>query len=203
VEVRVVAAAWLDARTATDRHQGTAAEVETFRYRSVDELLEQDRGEPPLLLALDGVEDPHNVGAIIRSADGAGAHGVILPVHRGAPVTAAVARVSAGAVEHVAIAQVVNLSRALERLKARGLWVYGLDVAGSVAFDAADYGRPVVIVAGAEGKGLSRLVRDHCDVRITIPLAGRVESLNVSVAASLALFAARRSRQVACDAARI
>lgn len=203
VLVRFVPGAWLNARTATDRHQGTAAEVEGFRYRAVDELLEEDRGEAPFLLALDGIEDPHNLGAIIRSADGAGVHGVILPAHRGAPVTPAVARVSAGAVEHVAIAQVVNLSRALEDLKSRGLWVYGLDVTGDLAFDAADYARPVVIVAGAEGKGLSRLVREHCDVRVTIPLAGRVDSLNVSVATSLALFAARRARQGARSAARI
>jgi 23S rRNA (guanosine2251-2'-O)-methyltransferase len=203
VEVRLVPAAWLAARAATDRHQGAAAEVEGFRYRAVDELLEGDRGEPPLLLALDGIEDPHNLGAIVRSADGAGVHGIILPAHRSATVTPAVARVSAGAVEHVPIAQVVNLPRTLEALKSRGLWVYGLDVTGDTVFDAADYDRPVVIVAGAEGKGLSRLVRERCDVRVIIPLAGQVESLNVSVATSLALFAARRARQLARSGARI
>jgi 23S rRNA (guanosine2251-2'-O)-methyltransferase len=189
----------LTARAGTDRHQGAVAETKPFVYTALPDLLAGGRGgapdEPLLLLALDGVEDPQNLGAILRSADGAGVHGVLLPEHRAAGITAAVARASAGAVDHVPVARVVNLPRALDQLKAAGVWVYGLDAVGAERYDRADYDRPVVVVAGAEGKGLSRLVSERCDLLLRIPLHGRVASLNVSVAASLALFAARSSRQ--------
>jgi 23S rRNA (guanosine2251-2'-O)-methyltransferase len=188
----------LTARAGSDRHQGAVAETKPFVYTALPDLLTAARGEPAeplLLLALDGVEDPQNLGAILRSADGAGVHGVLLPEHRAAGITAAVARASAGAVDHVPVARVVNLPRALDQLKAAGIWVYGLDAAGAEPYDRADYDRPVVVVAGAEGKGLSRLVRERCDLLLRIPLHGRVASLNVSVAASLALFAARGARQ--------
>jgi len=148
------------------------------------------------LLVLDGIEDPHNLGAILRSADAAGVHGVVLPERRAAPVTPVVGRASAGAVDYVRIAQVGNLTRALETLKERRIWIYGLDMDGEQEFDAPDYGAPVAIVAGAEGRGLGRLVKEQCDVVVRIPLAGHVESLNVSVATSLALFAVRRSRDI-------
>ncbi|HVG97791.1 MAG TPA: 23S rRNA (guanosine(2251)-2'-O)-methyltransferase RlmB, partial [Chloroflexota bacterium] len=186
--------ALLTARAGTDRHQGAVAESRPFVYAALPDLLGAAGDEPLLLLALDGVEDPQNLGAILRSADGAGVHGVILPEHRAAGITGAVARASAGAADHVPVARVVNLPRALDQLKAAGVWVYGLDAAGAEAYDRADYARPVVLVAGAEGKGLSRLVGERCDLLLRIPLHGRVASLNVSVAASLALFAARAAR---------
>ncbi len=185
-----------------ERHQGAIAETAPFRYYSLDELLAiaKEHAEPPLLLALDGVEDPHNLGAILRSAEAAGVHGVILPKRRAAHVTPAVARTSAGAADYLPIAQVVNLTRALQRLKQAGLWVYGLDAAGAVPFDQADYRHAVVLVAGAEGQGLHRLVREQCDELVSIPMYGHVASLNVSVAASLAIFAARRLRASALTA---
>jgi len=165
---------------------------------TLEELLSraESQEEPPFLLVLDGVEDPHNLGAILRTADAAGVHGVVLPERRASPVTPAVGRASAGAVDHVRVAQVGNVTRALETLKQRRIWVYGLDMDGDRDYDALDYNAPVAIVAGAEGRGLGRLVRERCDVVVRIPLAGHVESLNVSVAASLALFAVRRSRDI-------
>jgi 23S rRNA (guanosine2251-2'-O)-methyltransferase len=185
-------------RARSDRHQGALAEVRPFRYLTLDEVVAHagSQDEAPFLLALDGVEDPHNLGAILRTADAAGVHGLILPDRRAAPVTPVVGRASAGAVDHVRIAQVGNLTRALETLKERRIWVYGLDMDGDQDYDAPDYSGPVAVVAGAEGRGLGRLVREHCDVVVRIPLAGHVESLNVSVATSLALFAVRRSRDI-------
>ncbi|MGH2355277.1 MAG: 23S rRNA (guanosine(2251)-2'-O)-methyltransferase RlmB [Chloroflexota bacterium] len=192
--IEFVPADVLDARVGPARHQGAVAEVRPFHYVTLEELLAGDRGEPPYLLLLDGIEDPQNLGTILRSADAAGVHGVVLPERRAAPVSPAVARASAGAVDHVAVARVVNLVRTIETLKAAGVWVYGLDPAGAEAFDTADYARPVALVAGAEGTGLSRLVRERCDVLLSIPMQGHVASLNVAVATSLALFAARRAR---------
>jgi 23S rRNA (guanosine2251-2'-O)-methyltransferase len=184
----------LEARAGTPRHQGAVAETRPFSYVALADLLAPDRGEAPLLLVLDGVEDPQNLGAILRSADGAGAHGVVLPERRAAGVTAAAARASAGAADHVPVARAVNLPRALDALKEAGLWVYGLDPAGTEAYDRADYARPLALVVGAEGKGLSRLVRERCDLLLRVPLHGHVASLNAAVAASLALFAARSAR---------
>lgn len=186
----------LEVRAQLASHQGAIAEIKPFRYLTLDELLEgaEKRDEAPFFLVLDGVEDPQNLGSILRTADASGVHGVVLPERRAAPVTAVVARASAGAVDHVPVAQVTNLSRALGTLKERGAWVYALDMDGTQAYDAVDYTGPVVIVAGGEGKGVSRLVREHADAVISIPLSGRVESLNVSVATALALYAVRRSR---------
>jgi len=195
VPVDLISADELDALSGDDRHQGVAAEVQPFQYASLPDLMAARRAGEPFFLALDGVEDPHNFGAILRSADAAGVDGVVVAERRAAPVTPTVARAAAGAVDHVPVAQVVNLSRALAQMKEQGFWVYGLEMDGAVAFDEADYMRPVVIVAGAEGKGLGRLVRESCDVLLRIPLYGHVESLNVSVATSLALFAARRARE--------
>jgi len=186
----------LEQSARSDRHQGALAEVRPFRYHTLSEVLaaSASAGEPPFLLVLDGVEDPHNLGAILRTADAAGVHGVIVPERRSAPVTPAVARASAGAVDHVRVAQVTNLTRTLQELKQTGVWIYGLDMDGGQDYDAPDYSGGVAVVAGAEGNGLGRLVREQCDVVVGIPLRGRVESLNVSVATSLALYAVRRSR---------
>src|SRR5687768_8198545 len=196
VDVVELDAQALALRARSDRHQGAMAEARPFRYLGLDELIDHATGqdEAPFLLIVDGVEDPHNLGAILRSADAAGVHGVIVPERRVAPVTPVVARASAGAVDHVRLAQVGNLTRALETLKAQGIWVYGLEMDGEQEYDAPDYTGPVALVVGAEGRGIGRLVREHCDVVVRIPLAGHVESLNVSVATSLALFAVRRDR---------
>ncbi len=165
-------------------HQGVAALGAAHQYRELEELLETAR----LLVALDGIEDPHNLGAIIRTAHAAGAAGVVVPERRSAPLTEAVAKAAAGALEYLPVARVGNLNRALETLKQRGFWIYGLDERGEHAYDAIDYAAPTVFVLGAEGHGLHQQVRNRCDFLIRIPLAGRIPSLNVSVAAGVVLF---------------
>ena len=165
-------------------HQGVAALGAAHQYRELEELLETAR----LLVALDGIEDPHNLGAIIRTAHAAGAAGVVVPERRSAPLTEAVAKAAAGALEYLPVARVGNLNRALETLKQRGFWIYGLDERGEHAYDAIDYALPTVFVLGAEGGGLHQQVRKRCDFLIRIPLAGRIPSLNVSVAAGVVLF---------------
>jgi len=176
---------------ATRDHQGVAARIEPFRYADAWELAALDR---PLLVVLDKVTDPRNLGAVCRSALGAGATGVVVPAHGSAVVTPAVARSSAGAIEHLPIAVVTNLARYLEEVKGPQLWVYG--AAGDAPADLwhTDLAGGVAIVLGAEGKGLRPLVRRTCDALVSIPLEGPVESLNVSVAAAVFLFEARRQR---------
>ena len=173
----------------TRDHQGVVARVEPFRYADAYELA---AGEP-LLVALDQVTDPRNLGAVIRSAEGAGATGVILPAHNSARVTPVVARSSAGAVEHLPVAVVPNLARYLNEVKGPRLWVYGADAAGTPMADV-DLSGGLSLVFGAEGKGIRPLVRRACDASVSIPLSGRVESLNVSVAAAVLLYEARRQR---------
>ena len=173
----------------TRDHQGVVARVEPFRYADAYQLA---AGEP-LLVVLDQVTDPHNLGAVIRSTEGAGATGVILPAHRSARVTPAVARASAGAVEHLPVAVVPNLARYLNEVKGPRLWVYAADAAGTPMAEA-DLSGGLSLVFGAEGKGLRPHVRRACDAVVSIPLAGRVESLNVSVAAAVLLYEAQRQR---------
>jgi 23S rRNA (guanosine2251-2'-O)-methyltransferase len=173
----------------TRDHQGVVARVEPFRYADAYALA---AGEP-LLVALDQVTDPRNLGAVIRSAEGAGATGVILPAHNSARVTPAVARSSAGAVEHLPVAVVPNLARYLNEVKGPRLWVYAADAAGAPMAET-DLAGGLALVFGAEGKGLRPLVRRACDAAVSIPLSGRVESLNVSVAAAVLLYEARRQR---------
>ena len=146
------------------------------------------RGEPPFVLVLDGVEDPVNLGAIIRTAEGAGVHGVIIPRHRAAGVTAAVARASAGAIEHLPVAVVTNLVQTLEELKRAGLWVAGADMTAPQLYHEAHLTPPLAVVMGGEGQGLGRLVREHCDLLVRLPMKGKVTSLNVSVAAGIILY---------------
>jgi 23S rRNA (guanosine2251-2'-O)-methyltransferase len=175
----------------TRDHQGVVARVEPYRYADAYELAAVDR---PLLAVLDKVTDPRNLGAVCRSAEGAGATGVIVPAHGSAVVTPAVARASAGAIEHLPIAVVTNLARYLEEVKGPELWVYGAAGEAAASMWDTDLTGGVALVLGAEGKGLRPLVRRTCDALVSIPLAGRVESLNVSVAAALLLFEARRQR---------
>jgi len=146
------------------------------------------RGEPPFVLVLDGVEDPANLGALIRTADGAGVHGVIIPRHRAVGLTPAVARASAGAVEHVPVAVVANLVQTLEDLKRAGLWIVGSDMQARQPYYEASLMPPLAMVVGGEGRGLGRLVREHCDLVVSLPMRGRTESLNVSVAAGVLLY---------------
>jgi 23S rRNA (guanosine2251-2'-O)-methyltransferase len=175
----------------TRDHQGVVARVEPYRYADAFELA----GEPsPLLVCLDQVTDPHNLGAVCRSAEGAGATGVIVPAHGSARVTPAVCRASAGAVEHVRLAVVPNLARYLEEVKGPDLWVYGAAGEGGKPMWQTDLKGGAAFVFGAEGRGLRPLVRRTCDELVSIPLAGNVESLNVSVAAAVLLYEARRQR---------
>jgi 23S rRNA (guanosine2251-2'-O)-methyltransferase len=175
----------------TRDHQGVVARVEPYRYADAYALA---AAEKPLLAVLDRVTDPHNLGAVCRSAEGAGATGVVVPAHGSAVVTPAVARASAGAIEHLAIAVVPNLARYLQEVKGADLWVYGAAGDAATSLWHADLSGGAAIVLGAEGKGLRPLVRRTCDVLVSIPLAGHVESLNASVAAALLLYEARRQR---------
>ena len=175
----------------TRDHQGVVAKVTPFRYADAYELAAVEK---PLLAVLDQVTDPHNLGAVCRSADGAGATGVVVPAHGSAVVTAAVARASAGAIEHLPIAVVTNLARYLEEVKGADLWVYGAAGEGESSMWDTDLSGGTALVFGAEGKGIRPLVKRSCDALVSIPLAGAVESLNVSVAAALLLYEARRQR---------
>jgi len=188
----------LDRSSHTRHHQGVVAITPDARYATVEEVLAvaSDRGQPPLVVVLDGIEDPHNLGAIVRTVDCAGGHGVVVPERRAVGLTPGVVRASAGATEHVKVARVTNLARAIDDLKAAGLWVVGLDAAGDRAYWDADFRRPVAIVIGSEGEGVSRLVRERCDFVVRLPVLGRIESLNASVAAAIALYEAVRQRGV-------
>ena len=181
----------LDRMTDHAVHQGVALTIPPYEYADVDDLLDiaADRFEPPLLVALDGITDPRNLGAILRSADAFGAHGVILPERRSVSMTASVWKVAAGAAGLVRVAQVTNLNRTLTSLKEKGVFVLGLDAEGDVTTRGLELGtQPVALVVGAEGKGLSRLAREISDQVVSIPMGGRSESLNASVAAAIALY---------------
>jgi 23S rRNA (guanosine2251-2'-O)-methyltransferase len=179
-------------------HQGAVAAVRPLRAWDEHDLLQglsQTVGDP-LLLILDGVTDPHNLGACLRTADAAGAHAVLIPKDRAAAVDGVVRKVAAGAAEFVPVASVTNLARAIDLLKERGIWVVGTDGEAPQTLYAADLKRPLALVLGAEGTGMRRLTRERCDFLVRIPMAGQVESLNVSVAAGVALFEARRQRMI-------
>jgi 23S rRNA (guanosine2251-2'-O)-methyltransferase len=178
----------------TEAHQGVVAVVAERGYSALQDLM-QPRGEHLFLLALDGVEDPHNLGALLRTADGAGVDGVLLPERRAAPVNATVVKTSAGAAEHVRIARVTNLVRALEELKRENVWCVGLDERGTQNYDAFDYRCHCVLVLGGEGGGLHELARRTCDHLLRIPMAGQVASLNVSVAGAIVMYEAARQRR--------
>jgi 23S rRNA (guanosine2251-2'-O)-methyltransferase len=200
VPVETVPRSLIDATAQTGAHQGVLAVVRPIEPVGLDELLAIPLGgpEPPFYLACDGVEDPRNLGALARSADAAGCHGMIVPRHRSAPLTAVAVKASAGALQHLPVAEVPNLARAVERLRASGVWCVGLDEdaeASLFAIDLAD--EPVCVVVGGEGTGLHRLVREACDLVVRIPMAGHVASLNASVAGALALFEVRRRRGAA------
>jgi len=189
VVVQSVDARRLDALSSAP-HQGVIALAAAHAPADIEQILAVARGrhEPPLILVLDGVEDPQNLGAIIRTAEAAGVHGVVLPRHRAAGVTPAVVRSSAGAVEHMAVAPVTNLVRAIEFLKASGLWVVGADPGAAELYHRVPLVPPLAVVLGGEERGISRLVREHCDRLVRLPMRGKMASLNVSVAAGVLLY---------------
>ncbi|HSB19167.1 MAG TPA: 23S rRNA (guanosine(2251)-2'-O)-methyltransferase RlmB [Anaeromyxobacteraceae bacterium] len=188
----------LDRLAGTDRHQGVVAVVADYRYRDLEDLLgaARERGEPPLLVVLDGVEDPHNVGAVVRSAHALGAHGIVIPRDRAAGITPAAAKASAGAVEHCPVARVTNVAQALEGLKESGVWTVATAADAEADLGAVDLAGPVAIVLGGEGRGIRPLVRKTCDLAARIPMAGGVGSLNVSAAAAICLYEALRQRRL-------
>jgi len=177
-------------------HQGVVAEIAPFRYSSVERILAQakKKNEPPFLLLLDGIQDVHNFGALLRTAEAAGVHGVIIPQRRAASVTATVYKSSAGAIHYLPIAQVVNLTRTIKQLQQKKVWVVGLDMAGKELYHQANLKGALAIVVGAEGKGLSRLVSENCDFLIQLPMKGHVQSLNASVATAILIYEVLRQR---------
>ena len=193
IPVRRVQPADLDRETRGAAHQGVVADVRGAAPVTVEDLIVQAAGVP-LIVVLDGIEDPHNVGAILRTVDAAGAHGVVRQTRHAASLDGAAAKASAGAVSHVKIADVVNIARALATLKNAGIWTVGLAGDARARYDQIDYGLPTALVVGAEGSGLRRLVRERCDWLVAIPMRGHVPSLNVSVAAAIVLFEAVRQR---------
>ena len=186
----------LDAMSRTHAHQGVVALCAVREYCTVEDLLQraQEKGEPPFLVMCDEISDPHNLGAIIRTAECVGAHGVIIPKRRSAGLTAVVDKASAGAAEHLPIARVANLSAAIETLKRAGVWVYGAAAEGASPLWKTDLTGSICIVIGSEGDGISRLVREHCDVLVSIPMKGEISSLNASAAAAVLMYEALRQR---------
>lgn len=188
----------LDAMSITHAHQGVIAMAAAREYATIDEILEtaRERGEAPLIVICDELSDPHNLGAIIRSAECAGAHGVIIPKRRSVALTAVVAKAAAGALEYMKVAKVTNLTAAIRELKEKGVWIYGTAAEGSVPMYQANLKDAAAIVVGSEGDGMSRLVRDNCDVTVHIPMKGKISSLNASTAATVLLYEAVRQRMV-------
>ena len=186
----------LDAMSVTHAHQGVIAVAAVREYSTVEDILAiaAERGEAPLVVVCDEISDPHNLGAIIRTAECAGAHGVVIPKHRSAGVTAVVEKTSAGAVEHVAVARVGNLAGALKELQEAGVWIFGTAADGDRSLWEADLKGPAALIIGSEGSGMSRLTRDSCDFLVSIPLRGKVSSLNASNAAAVVLYEAVRQR---------
>ncbi|MTH55147.1 23S rRNA (guanosine(2251)-2'-O)-methyltransferase RlmB [Bacillus mangrovi] len=177
-------------------HQGFVASVAAYAYSEIDDILNaaEEKGEAPFIMILDELEDPHNLGSIMRTADAAGVHGIIIPKRRAVGLTATVAKASTGAIEYVPVARVTNLSRAIEELKEKGVWIAGTDAKGSDDYRTLDGTMAIGLVIGSEGKGVSRLVREKCDFLINLPMAGHVTSLNASVAASLLMYEVYRKR---------
>jgi 23S rRNA (guanosine2251-2'-O)-methyltransferase len=189
VAVRFEPRSALDRLAGSPAHQGVVAMGAAKKYADLDAAITAE-----LVVVLDGVEDPHNLGAIVRTAHAAGAGAVVIPERRAASVTDVVAKAAAGSLEHLPIVRVTNINRTLEEFKERGYWIYGLDERGPELYTAVDYGSPTVLVLGGEGKGLHEQVRKHCDLLVRIPMAGKISSLNVSVAAGVFLFEWRRRR---------
>lgn len=195
VMIDFVAREKIDSMAQGVKHQGVVARISQYEYASVDDILENARvsGEDPFIIILDGITDPHNLGAIIRTAECAGAHGVIVPERRSCALTPTVALSAAGAVERVPVAKVTNLTRTIEDLKKKGIWIAAADMDGETCF-ASNLTGPIAIVIGSEGKGVSRLVKENCDFVVSIPMKGTINSLNASNAAAILMYEIRRQR---------
>ena len=196
VPVRFLPRTELDRMAGNAAHQGVVAVTSAKQYNDLPDVISAKRGEYSLIVVLDGVEDPHNLGAILRTADAAGANGIVIPERRSAAVTGTVTKTSAGASEHMPIAKVTNISRTVEELKENNIWTVGLDERAPQTYDALDYKMDCALVMGGEGKGLHDLVKRKCDFLVSIPMLGKVPSLNVSVAAAVVLYEIVRQRRV-------
>ncbi len=187
----------MDTMAASDKHQGVIAVAEDYKYADLQDILDiaRDRNEPAFLILLDEIEDPHNLGAIIRSADAAGIHGVVIPKNRAVDVNATVIKSSAGAAEHVQTVKVTNMNDTIKKLKEANIWVVGADGNATKNFYDYDFRQPVALVIGNEGKGIRRLVKENCDELVKIPMAGKMSSLNASVASAMLLFEVVRQRK--------
>lgn len=185
----------LDAICGSNSHQGVALTVSAHKYADLEDIFElaASKNEPPFIVICDEIEDPHNLGAIIRTAEAAGVHGVIIPKRRSAGLTTAVAKTASGALEYVPVVKTVNISSVIDTLKKRGVWIYGTDMSGQ-NYKSVDYSGPVGLVIGSEGKGMSRLVREKCDFLISLPMKGKINSLNASVAAGIFMYAIAESK---------
>src|SRR5258707_15449521 len=195
VPVRFLQRTELDRMAGNAAHQGVVAVTSAKQYSDLDDVVGGKRGKYSLVVVLDGVEDPHNLGAILRTADAAGANGVVISERRAAPVTGTVTKTSAGASEYLPIAKVTNIALTVEELKGRNLWTVGLDERGPQTYDALDYNMDCALVLGAEGKGLHDLVKKKCDFLVSIPMLGKVPSLNVSVAGGVVMYEIVRQRR--------
>ena len=187
----------VDQLTDGANHQGVAASVAAYRYADIDELFESasSRNEDPFFLILDELEDPHNLGSILRTADATGVHGVIIPKRRAVGLTSVVAKTSTGAIEHIPVVRVGNLAQTVDDLKKRGVWIAGTDAKGSADYRQMDAKLPLAVIIGSEGKGMNRLLKDKCDFLYHMPMVGKVTSLNASVAAALLMYEVLRNRQ--------
>ncbi len=185
----------LDAMAPGIRHQGVLAQVPPVQYAELEDILQiaRDRNEPPFIVLLDELEDPHNLGAILRTADAAGVHGVLIPKHRSCPLSATVAKTSAGAVEHVPVARIGNMVQTIKKLKKEGLWVAAADMDGTDYYDT-DLTGSLLLVIGSEGQGVGRLIKEQCDFVVRIPMVGKINSLNASVAGSILMYEAMKQR---------
>ncbi|MDR0424788.1 MAG: 23S rRNA (guanosine(2251)-2'-O)-methyltransferase RlmB [Clostridiales Family XIII bacterium] len=195
IQVKFEEKAALDRLAGGGHHQGAVAAVSEYKYCGIEDIVEaaSSAGEDALIIVLDGIEDPHNLGAILRTAECAGAHGVIIPKHRTAGLSGTVAKVSSGAVEHVRVAQATNITNAIKKLKESGIWVAALDMGGESYFEK-DLTGGIAVVVGGEGKGVSRLVKENCDFAVSIPMSGRLGSLNASNAAAVIIYEIKRQR---------
>ena len=195
IPIKDVSPAKLDALCQGAVHQGVAIHFAAQQYCSVDDLLAvaEERGEPPFLILCDKIEDPHNLGAILRTAEACGAHGVVLPKRHSASLTPATAKSASGALEYVGVARVTNLAAEIDRLKEKGVWVYGADMQGTL-WHVIDYTGPVALVIGSEGKGIGPLVAGKCDALVRLPMLGKINSLNASVAAGVFMYEVARQR---------
>jgi len=200
IPVRFLQRTELDQMAANAAHQGVVAVTSAKQYNDLNDVIDAKRGQYSLIVVLDGVEDPHNLGAILRTADAAGANGIVIPERRSASVTGTVTKASAGASEHMPIAKVTNIARTIEELKDKNVWTVGLDERGPQTYDELDYNMDCALVLGGEGKGLHELVKKKCDFVVSIPMLGKVPSLNVSVAGAVVLYEIVRQRRVRAGA---